>query len=153
MLANTIQSIMSTDVASLPQGVPLKKAVALMSERNISCVIIDQDKKPIGIITERDILRIAAQDKDINKINVEDVMVSPVNTISRNIDIYEAAVYLEKNKFRRIIITNARGKLLGLVTQTDLKNHLGAVYYVKLKSIESIMTRKVFTAKHEENLL
>lgn len=153
MLANTIQSIMSTEIVSLALGVPLKEAIITMSEKKISCIVIDQNKKPMGIITERDILRIAALDKDINKMKVEDVMASPVNTISRELDIYEAAVYLEKNKFRRIIITNDEGELLGLVTQTDLKNHLGAVYYVKLKSIETIMTDEVVTAEYEENLL
>jgi diguanylate cyclase (GGDEF)-like protein/PAS domain S-box-containing protein len=154
MLANTIQSIMITDMAILPVGTPIKEALSQMSEKNISCLILsNEDRKPIGIITERDVLRIAAQNKNLDHIKVEDVMSSPVKTVSRGMDIYEAAIYLEKNNLRRIVVADEEGELLGLVTQTNLKNHLGAVYFVKLKSIDSIMTKEVIKAEHDEDLL
>ena len=152
MLANTIQSIMTTNVATLPLGSPLRAAVDQMSEKNISCVIISADRKPLGIITERDILRIYAQHLDMDKTKVDDVMRSPVKTISQNMDFYEAAIYLHKNSIRRIIIVDKEGRLKGLVTQTDLKNHLGGVYYLKLKTIESVMTREVITAEFDDKL-
>jgi CBS domain-containing protein len=153
MLANTIQSIMSTKVACLPVGTAVKKAITKMSKQNISCIIINEEQKPVGIITERDVLRVAAQGKAISQIKVEDVMSSPVKTVSNGMDIYEAAIYLEKHKLRRIIVADKAGQLLGIVTLTDLKNHLGAVYYVKLKSIDSIMSKNVITTEYDENLL
>ena len=154
MFANSIQSIMTTKVFSLPPDASIKQAVLLMTEHNIGCIIITANKnsKPIGIITERDVLKLSAHGKDINKITLNDVMTSPVNTVSKNMDLYEAAMYLEKHKFRRIVVTDHEGKLTGLVTQTDLKNHLGAVYYVRLKNIESIMSRDIITAEHDEKL-
>ncbi len=152
MSSNTIQSIMTTDVVSLSRGTQAKNAIILMSKNNISCIIIIEDDKPVGIITERDILRIAAQHTNINSIKVEDVMSCPVKTVSKDMDIYKAAIYLEKHNLRRIVITDGEGILLGLVTQTDLKNHLGAAYYVKLKSIDSIMDKNVITAEYDENL-
>lgn len=153
MLANNIQSIMTREVISLQTGTPLKEAITQMSSKNISCIIINQDSRPLGIITERDLLKIAAQDKDINQLKVEEAMTAPIKTVSHNMDIYQAAVYLEKHHFRRIVIVDDEGKLLGLVTQTDLKNHLGAAYYVTFKPLSSIMTTDVITAEHNENLL
>lgn len=153
MLANTIQSIMTTKIATLPLGTPIKEAIIQMSKNKLSCIIINEEYKPVGIITERDILRLAASNKSIDHIKVEDMMSSPVKTVSKSMDIYEAAIYLEKNRLRRIVVADEEGKLLGLVTQTDLKNHLGAVYYVKFKSIDSIMTKNVITAEHNEDLL
>ncbi len=153
MLANMIKSIMTTDIASLALGTSLKKAIKLMSQKNISCVVINEENKPVGIITERDVLKIAAKNKSFDNLKVEDVMISPVKTVSKNMDVYEAAIYLEQNHFRRIVIVDENGKLLGLVTQTDLQNHLGAVYYVKLKTIESIMSKSVVTAGLNESLL
>lgn len=154
MLGNTIQSIMNTDIAYLPARSSMKEAVRMMTSKKIGCLIInDKKRKPIGIITERDVLRLAAEDNDINKITVDEVMSSPLSTVSRTMDIYEAAIYLEKHHFRNIVITDNTGKLLGLVTQTDLKAHLGSVYYVKLKKIKSIMVREVITADSNDNLL
>jgi diguanylate cyclase (GGDEF)-like protein/PAS domain S-box-containing protein len=154
MLANTIQSIMITNVISSQIGTTVRKAVSLMSEKNISCLIItNSDHKPVGIITERDVLRIAAQNNDVASLKVEDVMTTPVKTVSKSMDIYGAAIYLEDNRLRRIVVAGEDGRLLGLLTQTDLKNHLGAVYYVKLKNIDHIMTRNVVTAEDDENLL
>jgi PAS domain S-box-containing protein len=79
-------------------------------------------------------------------------MTSPVEIVSRNMDLYEAAIYLKNHNFRRIIVVNDEGKLLGLVTQTDLKKHLGALCFVKFESIENIITKDVITAGFDENL-
>ncbi len=152
MFESTIHSIMTTGIISLPLGAFLKDALSLMSKNNISCVVIEGDHKPLGILTERDIIKIAARKRDIAGIKVEEVMNSPVKTVSKDLDVYEAAVYMEKNHFRRIVIVNENGEMLGLVTQTDLKNHMGAVYYLKLKTVASIMTQRVITAKPDEPL-
>lgn len=152
MLANTIQSIMTTDVVTVAPGATLKTALTRMRNKGISCIIINRNKKPLGVITERDVLRIVATGIKLNT-KVAEVMRSPVKTVSGNMDVYDAAVYLNRNNVRRIIIVDGKGHLAGLVTQTDLRNHLGSAYYIKLKTIEDIMNRDVITAQYDQKLL
>lgn len=151
MPASMIQSIMTTDIISLSRHSYVKDAVDLMSTNDISCVLIVEDEKPIGIITERDILKLATKNKNIESLQLEEHMTCPIKTINKDMDFYEASRYLEENKIRRIVMVNEEGKLVGLVTQTDLKNHLGAEFYVKLKTIESVITKKVITAGYEDS--
>ncbi|MFQ5645831.1 MAG: diguanylate cyclase [bacterium] len=152
MLANTIQSIINTDEALLQTGALLKEAISLMNEKNNSCIIIDEKRFPVGIITERDLIRIAAGNLNTGRIRVEEVMTSPVKTVTKDMDIYEAALYLNENNIRRIVIVNESGEFMGLINQTDLKDHLGSVYYVKLKTIRNIMTSQVITAEYDEKM-
>jgi CBS domain-containing protein len=153
MLANTIQSIMTTKVVSSTSDAPLSEVIMRMADNNISCMIILDDAHiPVGIITERDIIKLSAQYQNINEFKVGDVMTSPVEVVSKNMDLYEAAIYLKNHNFRRIVFVSNTGKLLGLVTQTNLKNHLGALYFVKFKSIKNIMTEDVITAGYDEKM-
>jgi CBS domain-containing protein/putative methionine-R-sulfoxide reductase with GAF domain len=146
MLNDTVKSFMTKKIISLEANAPLKKAICIMAEKSMSCIIIvDIDYKPIGIITERDISKFAARELDINLMKTEDVMTSPVETVKNNMSAEKVANYLYKHKFRRVVVINDAGILEGLITQTDeiIKQNKELLAEVrKRKQIEKILKRK-----------
>jgi signal-transduction protein with cAMP-binding, CBS, and nucleotidyltransferase domain len=95
----------------------------LMKERKVgSIIIINQDEQnyPIGIITERDIVRrVISDNKDPKNTKANEIMSKPLITIETNTYVYDVSVKMAKNKIRRLPVV--KGKTLsGIVTITDI---------------------------------
>ena len=109
-----VSSIMNA-VETVDPDLRLREAVKIMSEKGIGSLVIIEDKKILGIITERDVL------KNVNRLDlkVEDIMSDKVITIDANESIDEAASLMNKYKIKRIPVTK-KGILVGIITATDL---------------------------------
>ncbi len=118
----TVGRCMTKSVVTLPKDAKVTSAIRLMAERSISCiVVVNKTNKPIGIITERDLVkRVLFANIFPKETKMEQVMSSPVITTSKNTNIFEAITKMQKNKIRRLVVTDSKGKLIGIVTQTDL---------------------------------
>jgi signal-transduction protein with cAMP-binding, CBS, and nucleotidyltransferase domain len=95
----------------------------LMKERKVSSIIIshqDDQNYPVGIITERDIVRrVISNNKDPNHTKATEIMSKPLITIEANTYVYDVTVKMVKNKIRRLPVV--KGKTLsGIVTITDI---------------------------------
>ncbi len=95
----------------------------LMKERKVgSIIIINQDDQnyPIGIITERDIVRrVISDNKDPKHTKATEIMSKPLITIEINTFVYDVSVKMVKNKIRRLPVV--KGKTLsGIITITDI---------------------------------
>jgi diguanylate cyclase (GGDEF)-like protein len=97
---------------------PFRDVCKLMAERRISCVVILEEGKPQGMVTERDVVRHVAADHPAG-ISTGDALVRKVLAVSPQTSIHEALDKMRSNKVRRLIVTN-RGRLSGVVTQTNL---------------------------------
>lgn len=119
-ISKQVKEIMIKNVVTLPRNVPASAAAKLMADKGIGCVVIAEGETPIGIITERDIVKRAA-DKQINleAVTVGSIMTTPIVTIGQSADILEASELMKARNFRRLAVTEGT-KLVGLVTQTDL---------------------------------
>ena len=94
-----------------------------MKERKVgSIIIINQDDQnyPIGIITERDIVRrVISDNKDPKHTKATEIMSKPLITIETNTYVYDVSVKMVKNKIRRLPVV--KGKTLsGIITITDI---------------------------------
>ncbi len=119
-----VKDVMSKDVITTGPKETVKKAAEIMAEKNIGCLVITKGKKPYGMVTERDFLRkIIAVKNDYENIKVEDVMHVPLTTVSQDISIIKACELLQQKSFRRLPVTKD-GKLIGIVTETDLTRAL-----------------------------
>jgi CBS domain-containing protein len=95
-----------------------------------SIIIIDQNSEPIGIITERDIVRRVISDgKDPKITKATDIMSKPLITIKEDTHLYEVAKKMVKHKIRRLPVGNDKNILIGIVTVTDIIKY----YYEKNK--------------------
>ena len=93
----------------------------LMKERKVgSIIIVDQNIDPVGIITERDIVRRAVSDsKDPNTTKATEIMSNPLITVEKDTYLYEAAKKMVKNNIRRLPVVK-NNTLVGIVTVTDI---------------------------------
>jgi diguanylate cyclase (GGDEF)-like protein len=97
---------------------PFRDVCKMMAERRISCVVILEEGKPQGLVTERDVVRHVAADHP-GGISTGQALVRKVLAVSPQTSIHDALDKMRSNKVRRLIVTS-RGKLSGVVTQTNL---------------------------------
>jgi predicted transcriptional regulator len=107
---------------------PLIEAAQKMKQNHIGSVIITEDTKPIGILTERDIVwRVVADGKDINLLKVSDIYSTPVITISEDSHIEEAIELMREYGIRRLVVTNCEGVISGILTSDDIVMNIESV--------------------------
>src|SRR2546422_1078851 len=81
---------------------------------------LDETGKPMGIVTERDILtKVAAPDKQPSRVLVRDIMTSPVVVVHPHEEVAEAAKLMSQRKIRRLPVVQ-EGKLVGMITENDI---------------------------------
>lgn len=140
-----IRQIISRQVISVAPETPLAEALAIMSDARISCLVVVEKKRPLGIFTERDLVRLANQQTAFGSQPIRDVMTSPVVTIPGTLSVYEAYSLMLTNRIRHHVVVDHDGRLLGLMTQSDLIEHLGHEYFLEMRKIEQVMTTDVMT--------
>ena len=99
---------------------PISGLTYMMITEDIGAVIVIEKERPIGIITEKDILdRIVTPGKDVYNTLAKDVMSKPVITIEASSMLKEAMELMKKKKIRRLVVTENES-LVGLVTERRL---------------------------------
>jgi len=141
------KDIMVDKVVTTKKNATLEHAVSLMNEHEIGCLVVVEGEKPVGIITERDLLkRCLAKSKELGKMKVEDIMSKPVVTVNPDLQIEEAAKLMCEKKIKKLPIVEG-GKLRGLVTLTDIlriQPQLIRMYKIFSSDLAPRRMRKVF---------
>ncbi len=120
-----VEEIMASSVLTVDALSPVKDAAVLMSKKAHGCVLVVEENRAIGIITDRDIVRqITAEGVDPSKVRAADIMSTPLVTIPVGATILEAAERMITYGIRRIVIVNEDGALAGLLTAGDLAKRL-----------------------------
>ena len=102
----------------------ISMAAQIMDQKSIGSVLIEENSKVIGIMTERDILRkIVAKGKNPDLLKVKDIMNHPLITIDVNEHILEASTKMDQHKIRRLIVTE-NGEIIGKVTANSIARNL-----------------------------
>lgn len=130
MDVHKLVDIMSTDLLFVEPLTPLNKITQLMSQQKHSCLLVVKNKKPLGIITERDIVSFFSKklndDMVSDKFNVlplaEELMTHNLIMLHEDQNILDALVVSTANNVRHIPIINNSGDLTGIVTYTDIAN-------------------------------
>jgi diguanylate cyclase (GGDEF)-like protein len=122
---------MTREVESVAPDDPLPEVVVKMRDQRISCVVVCEKRKPVGIISERDLVRVLSTvlESGANTPGTAfDAMSSPLLTIRASESVAAAMTLARSRGFRRLPIVDADGFLVGLVTQSDfLRAHAGTV--------------------------
>ena len=146
MGAKRLSEIMTPGVIGVSPETPVSTALQLLRNKNISCVLVLEDREPVGIFTERKVVQLAAdQGPHLEKYAVSDIMTSPVLTADRGMDIYAAYNLLSTHKIRHLVVVDDGKKLCGVVTQSNIIDHLGYEYFIEFKKLFQVMTRNIFT--------
>lgn len=112
--------IMVKNIVTVKANVTVKRAVEVMNEHEIGCLVVVNRGKPVGIVTERDMLkRIIHELREPEKTNVIDIMSKPLIAAAPKMSAGDAAKLMLEQKIKKLPIVE-NGRLVGLVTLTDL---------------------------------
>lgn len=138
---------MSRDVVTASPGDTVFDTAKQMAEAGVSCLVVMDANRVVGILSERDVLRVVTGPPvDLHRITVAQVMSSPVHSVVPALSILAAGRIMEARQIRRLTVQEGR-QLVGIVTQADITR--GLVTLIPLRSISDIMTRNVATVDVE----
>ena len=119
-----IRDIMEKDVVTIEDDKTALDAARLISEKDVSFLVIMKNSIPVGVLSESDFVkRLAADDKKASEVIVSEIMSSNFRWVEPETEIEDAIQKMLNNNIRRLIILD-NSKLAGVITQTDLTGFL-----------------------------
>jgi len=119
-----IRDIMEKNVITIGHDKSSLDAAKLISEKDISFLVVVKDGNPIGVVSERDFVRkITAEDKQSSKIPLSEIMSFKFRWVDPTTEIEEAVQKMLNHNIRRLLVIENE-KLVGVITQTDLASFL-----------------------------
>lgn len=119
---NRVQDVMNKNVQFERTESSISVVIAKMNKFDIGSLIIAKEKRPIGIITERDILRsimLVGTEAKIGHVHARDIMSSPVTTINEDDSIDEAANLMAQKRIKKLPVVRDNS-LVGIITIIDV---------------------------------
>jgi signal-transduction protein with cAMP-binding, CBS, and nucleotidyltransferase domain len=98
----------------------LAKVAKLMQQHNVGTIVVVEQKRPVGIVTDRDLAMAVCVQKVSLEEHVHNVMTCPVSSMNQDEGIYTATQYMMENAVRRLPVVDSVGQLVGLVSLDDL---------------------------------
>ena len=119
-----IRDIMEKNVITIEDNKTALDAAHLISEKDVSFLVIMKNNIPVGVLSESDFVkRLAADDKKASEVIVSEIMSSNFRWVEPETEIEDAIQKMLNNNVRRLVILD-NSKLAGVITQTDLTGFL-----------------------------
>lgn len=120
----SVKDIMTKDVVSIDVNNSIFDAAELMSSNQLGCLVIMDGELPVGIVTERDMVRRVVAKKLPLNVKISEIMSKSLITIDPNTSLKEAARVMSTNKIRRLPVLK-KNKLVGIVVASDFVRNQG----------------------------
>jgi CBS domain-containing protein len=120
-----IGEICSRTVVVAETGTSVQQAAKLMRDHHVGALVVIEGgtlvSRPIGILTDRDlVVEVVAADVDYHSLTVGDVMSERPATLRESAGVFEAIGQMRSEGVRRLVVVDAQGRLIGIVTLDDL---------------------------------
>jgi len=113
-----VEDIMSTPLETIAADAALREAVTVMREKEIKALLVPGSS--MGIVTSTDVLDAIAAGDDVSELAVSDVMTAPVETITSNLQLEEAAAMMTNFGINHLPVVDGEGDYVGMVSSTDV---------------------------------
>jgi CBS domain-containing protein len=124
MAASVVRDIMTKNIVMIEGEKTALEAAKIMAEKGISSVFVMKHSQAVGIVTERDFIKkVCAKELPIGEVKIGDIMSKILTTADPEMPIEVAVQRMVNHKIRRLPIMEA-GKVVGIITVTDLAKHL-----------------------------
>jgi CBS domain-containing protein len=134
-----VRDIMQKNVITIESVKKAHDAAIILKEKEISFVVVVKEGKPIGIVSERDIVRkIVADSNDAQATQLETIMSKNFKWVEPNASIESAVQKMLNNNIRRLVVLENEN-LAGVITQTDLTEFLRSKILINA-TVENIET-------------
>lgn len=146
----TVQEVMKKNIIRVDKSKTILAVSRIMSEKSISCVVITEKNLPVGIVTERDMIKKVLAEKLASSSKIDKIMTSPLQFVTPDTSFEAALNTMTANKIRRLLVKEGK-TVLGLITQTDVlretknvetKNNL----FTKYQNIQSYVIIGIIAA-------
>lgn len=125
------------NVITITPDKKIRQAVILLTEKNIGAlVVVDENQQPVGILSERDIIRHAATNEEVFSLTVADLMTKQLITGLPNDDAFSIAHTMTEKRFRHMPILED-GKLVGIVSLGDIMKAERNQYRGEIDTLET----------------
>ncbi|MBP5985725.1 MAG: EAL domain-containing protein [Azonexus sp.] len=118
----------------------LREVASLMMASKISSVIVVDDDAVLGIITEHDLLRVMRRHQSPEQ-SARQTMTHPVHCANADTEFHRAYREAANLGIRHIVVVDPDGHPLGVVSESDFRNHLGTDFYLHLNCVDTLMER------------
>ncbi len=132
-------------VATIEPNKSIKDCAKQMRTEHVgSLVVVDEHHVPIGMITDRDLaIEVIALGRDADALKVEDVMTTPVVTAYTDENMVVALARMREFGIRRLPIVDEDGKLVAVISNSNLIEELSTLLDSLVRNIHSSKTREV----------
>jgi CBS domain-containing protein len=120
----SVKDIMTKEVITIDAEKSVFDAAKLMTQEELGCLIVVDKALPVGIITERDIVRRIVAKRSSVDLNISEVMTNTLITVGPDTSLREAARIMSTNKIRRLPVLKNE-KLVGIVVSSDFVRNVG----------------------------
>lgn len=142
-----IKDVMNPQVVTAAPVETIFTAARRMRSQNVSCAVVVDEGAVVGLFTQRDLLLGIAQEQEgYCQLPVAERMTSPVTVAPPDLPVLEASRILKSKRIKHLPIV-AEGRLVGIVTQTDITCSL--IYLTPLQRVSEVMSPHVATVNEE----
>lgn len=131
-MTETVNDFMRKSLITIEESASVQEAANRMKDKNISSlVVVDEIGRPLGLITERDLVRkVCIHDVSTSKLIIKEIMSSPLITIDSNSSASEAVDMMLRNNVRHLLVVDSKSsegldKPIGIVTPLDFTKSEG----------------------------
>lgn len=144
----TLASVLKDkDIVTCIPSDSLRSIAQLMKVKNVGAVVVTEHDKPVGLLTDRDIvLRCTSAGLDPSLMTAKEAMSSPVATIELGAGIYDLIDFMSERQVRRIVLVDHMGKAQNILSLSDILELL-SVEFVKLVSATGQQRKDTINAK------
>ena len=142
MTDHSLAQLMTWNIVAIGHDATLARAAEVMETARISSVLVMEFAKPVGIVTERDILR-ALQGTIPPEQVVSKIMGHPLVTAMKDMAVHDAYHLMSEKGVRHLLVTDEASHPVGIVSESDFRFHLGLEFYRRMQDVRSIMSARM----------
>ncbi|WP_447971003.1 CBS domain-containing protein [Nitrospira sp. M1] len=116
---STVGQLMTKDVSRISEDASIHEAANFMQQQRIGSLLVQKGQEYSGIITETDIVRGVAEQRDMSQLTVQALMSSPIITVNRTLSPQYARDLMADRHIRHLAVTEDE-KIVGVISVRDL---------------------------------
>ena len=134
--------VVTVDINDNPSALDVAR---LMSKHRIGSIVVIEgnNKSPVGMVTERDIIKkVTAQNKSADQVAVRHIMSSPLVTVKSIDSVDTAAETIAENRVKRLVVLEQDGSMVGILSVTDIAKKLARILtedYSRYRSLRNLL--------------
>jgi CBS domain-containing protein len=120
-----VEDVMTRNVITVKQETPIYEAIEVMRKNDITGMpVIDDDMTLVGVITEKDVLRLFCDDENDENKTVGFFMTRPAVSYRENESLQSVCDFMMVNYFRRVPVVSKKGRLVGIISRPDIIDYI-----------------------------